>query len=274
MNVLRKSRAFATTALLLALGAVAATAQSKDPFRAAPPELEEALMARVSQFYDYFKMAKFRQAEDLVVEEAKEHFYGAKKSRIFGYEIRNVKFSEDLKEAHVLVMCLTPVPGLGSKPLSVPLPSTWKSIDGEWFLYFETRQPGVEHDSPAGKMHFSQELGTHGSLTATQPATLESLKEMYAVAPSNLSFSSQTPDPVTKTFRVENRSKGELTLQTESKGMPGVTIDPGAGKIAVGESLTVSVTYVPDAHVGPGEYPLQFAVQPLAQHFEIKLLVE
>jgi hypothetical protein len=273
MNLLRKSRAFAAAALALAWAA-AAPAQSNDPFRAAPPEVEEALKARVSQFYDYFKMAKFRQAEDLVVEEAKEHFYGAKKSRIFGYEIGNLKFSEDLKEAHVLVTCLTMVPGLGSKPLSVPLPSTWKSIDGEWFLYFETRQPGVEHDSPAGKMHFSQELGTHGSLAASQPATLESLKEMYAVTPSSLTFSSQTADPVTRTFRVENRSKGELTLVSESKGMPGVTVDAGTGKIAAGESLAVSVTYVPSSHVGPGEYPLQFAVQPIAQHFDVKLIVE
>lgn len=274
MNFLRNSRALAATAALLAVGAATAPAQSSDPFRAAPPELEEALKARVSQFYEYFKMAKFRQAEDLVVEEAKEQFYSAKKSRIFGYEIRNMKFSEDLKEAHVLVTCLTPVPGLGSKPLSVPLPSTWKSIDGEWYLYFETRKPGVEHDSPAGKMHFSQELGTHGSLTASQPTTLESLKEMYAVTPSSLEFSSRTADPVTKSFRVENRSKGELTVQTESKGMPGVTIDAGAGEIAAGESLTVSVTYVPSSHVGPGEYPLQFSVQPIAQHFEVKLLVE
>lgn len=274
MSFLWKSRAFAAAALLLALGAAAGMAQSKDPFRAAPPELEEALKARVSQFYDFFKMAKFRQAEELVVEEAKEHFYGAKKSRIFGYEIRTVTFSEDLKEAHVLVTCLTPVPGLGSKPLAVPLPSTWKSIDGEWFLYFQTRQPGVEHDSPAGKMHFSQELGTHGSLSAAQPATLESLKDMYAVTPSNLTFSFQGTEPITKTFQVENRSKGELTLESESKGMPGVTVDAGAGKIAAGESLTISVTYLPSSHVGPGEYPLQFAVQPIAQHFEVKLLVQ
>lgn len=258
---------------MLAWAAVVA-AQSDNSFRSAPPEVEEALRARVSQFYEYFKMAKFRQAEDLVVEEAKEHFYGAKKSRIFGYEIRNMNFSEDLKEAQVLVTCLTPVPGLGSKPLSVPLPSTWKSIDGEWYLYFETRTRGVEHDSPAGKMHFSQELGTHGSLTASQPATLESLKEMYAVTPSTLTFSFQGTTPVTKTFQVENRSKGELTLVSESKGMPGVTVDAGAGKIAAGESLTVSVTYLPSSHVGPGEYPLQFAVQPIAQHFDVKLLVE
>lgn len=274
MNFLRRSRAFAAAALVLAWGAIAAPAQSNDPFRAAPPELEEALKARVSQFYDYFKTAKFRQAEDLVVEESKELFYSAKKARIFGYEIRSVKFSDDLKEANVLVTCLAVVPQLGSKPMSVPLPSTWKSIDGEWYLYFQTRQVGDELDSPAGKMHFNRELGAPGSLAAAQPATLESLKNMYAVAPSSLTFSIQGTEPVTKTFQVENRSKGELTLESESQGMPGVTIDAGAGKIAAGESLTVSVTYLPSSHVGPGQYPLRFAVQPIAQHFDVDLLVE
>lgn len=274
MNFLRRSGAFVAAALLLAWGAIAAPAQSNDPFRAAPPEVEEALKARVSQFYDYFKTAKFRQAEDLVVEESKELFYSAKKARIFGYEIRTVKFSEDLKEANVLVTCLAVVPQLGSKPMSVPLPSTWRSVDGEWYLFFQTRQVGNELDSPAGKMHFNQELGAPGSLAAVQPATLESLKNMYAVAPSSLNFSSQAAQPATRTFRVENRSKGVLTLAAESEPIPGVTLDFGDGKIAADETLTVSVTCNPQDLTVPGRHTLRFSVQPIAQYFDIELKLE
>ena len=274
MSFLQGSRHLAAAAVLLALGSAAAAAQSKDPFRSAPPEVESALRNRVEAFYGYFREAKFRQAEQLVLEESRDLFYNAKKARIFGYEVRTMNFSEDLSEANVLVTCMTLVSGLGSKPLSMPLQSTWKSVDGEWFLFFQTREVGEHYDTPAGKMHFNQNAPGPGSLREIQPATLESLKGMYAATPTSLEFSRQASEPVTKTFRVENRSKGGLTLETASKGMPGVTLDLAGGEIAAGETLTVSVTYVAHELTGPGEHRLHFAVQPIAQYFDIKLRIE
>lgn len=271
MKAVKKPVWAAVVSGIILFASTAAPARSQDPFREAPPEVEEALRARIQKFYEYFQQGKFRQAEQLVLEESRDHFYNAKKSRIFGFEIRNIKFSGDLTEASVLVSCMTLVPGLGSKPFPVPLPSAWKALDGEWYLFFQTRPEGEAYNSPAGKMHFDRNAPRAGELGSFQQTTLESLRGMYYAEPTRMEFSSRATEPVTKTFRVENRSKGILTLETDSKGMPGVTIDLGAGEFAPGEAITVSVTYVPHELLGVGEFKLHFVVQPILQAFEVTL---
>lgn len=267
------ARGFVTAAL--SVMALAATpARSQNPFRDAPPEVENELKVRVEEFYNYFREGRFRQAEQLVAEESRDQFYGAKKARIFGYEIRDLKFSEDLSEAKVLVTCLTLVPGLGSKPLSMPLPSTWKLADGKWYLFFQTRGDTENFQSPAGQMRFDRNAPAPGNLATVQPVTLESLEKMYTASPDRLEFSSRVTEPVTKTIEVRNRSRGKLTLETDSKGMPGITIDLGAEEFGPGESLTISVTYVPHELLGPGEYSLHFVVQPILQSFKVDLVID
>ena len=53
---------------------------SAPPAEAPPPEVDQALRARISEFYQDHVDGKFRQAEALVAAETKDSFYGAKPS--------------------------------------------------------------------------------------------------------------------------------------------------------------------------------------------------
>ena len=60
---------------------------SAPPAEASPPEVEQALCARIGEFYQDQVGGKFRQAEALVAEETKDYFYSASQAPLF--ELRN-----------------------------------------------------------------------------------------------------------------------------------------------------------------------------------------
>ena len=77
--------------LFLILGAWAVQAQ---PIKStpAPPKVEKALRARVTQFYQDYVDAKFRDAETLVANDTKNFFYSIEKPQYFGFELGSIVY--------------------------------------------------------------------------------------------------------------------------------------------------------------------------------------
>ena len=116
-----------------------------------PPAVDEALRARMNQFFQYHVEGKFRQAEALVAEDTKDYFFSAAKPKYLSYEIKSIAYSKDFTEAKavLLVEMFLMMPGFTDKPVKVPIGSTWKLIDGQWFWHVD---PESLRESPFGKM--------------------------------------------------------------------------------------------------------------------------
>ena len=112
----------------LLLFAAIPAAWSQKPFQKAPPGVEEALHARVSEYYTLFGQSKFRQAEALVTEESKDAFYTMNKSRHMGFTISGVTFADDVKSARVLVTLMMIMPMMEASPFPSPSPLTGGSL--------------------------------------------------------------------------------------------------------------------------------------------------
>ncbi|MFN7996301.1 MAG: hypothetical protein U0Q18_22000 [Bryobacteraceae bacterium] len=138
--------------ILSAVLATVALAQTPaNPSETPPPEVEKALRARVSEFYQAQVDGKFRQAEPLVAEDSKDLYVGSNKPRYIGYEIKRIDWSEHFSKAtvHVLISRLVPVPGFEGKPLKGLIPSRWRLENGLWFWYSD---PKDMPSSPFGVM--------------------------------------------------------------------------------------------------------------------------
>ena len=122
-----------------------------DLFSKAPPDVDEALRARVSKFFQAQVEGKFRQAERYVAEESRDAFYEMKKTKYPKYEIRTINYSDNFTQAMVLVLVETfmPLPGFEGKPVPMPLKTTWKIVDGEWYWYMD---PAAAKLTPFGQM--------------------------------------------------------------------------------------------------------------------------
>ncbi len=138
--------------ILLAIFVAGSFAQNAgDPFNKPPADVDQALRARITMFFDLHVKGEFRKAEALVAEDAKDIYYTSNKTKYLGFEIGHIEYSDNFTRAKATVLCeqYIMLPGFMGKPMKVPIPSTWKLVDGVWYWYVEPESLRV---TPFGKM--------------------------------------------------------------------------------------------------------------------------
>lgn len=241
----------------------------------APPELEVSLRETVTQFYTFFQKGRFREAEDLVDHESKDLYYDAAKQRIMSFELRQVSWAEDFRQADVLVAASWVLPMMGNAPVPVPLASDWRLVDGVWRLHLESPSNSeAGYVSPAGPMKFSDEdspqLGTPGALTNAPRPTIEALAGMYEVSEKSLSFQRRGEGLQTREVSVKNKARGSLSVELTGQ-TTGVEVSIEPKKFKAGEEARILVSFDPAVGSPTDQQTLRFLVMPIRQQFELLL---
>jgi len=243
-------------------------------FRSAPPEVMDAVKARVVQFYTYFKEGKFRQAEDLVTEESKELFYNAPKKPLLGFEVSSIQFNENFEEAKVLVNVATMSPLMGSTPFKLPVGGKWIWVNDNWYLHME----GRKQESPFGKMQGAAGTTPGQGLTAGAFAGRgikpEMLQNMYGIDRREIHFSRESSGPVERSVILHNTGPARLEIEKQDADLPGLTIDTGEGQVKPGEQREIRFTYDPAVAQLTGNRDIYFGVLPLMRKFSITVLFD
>ena len=265
---------FLAVVLLAALPAA-----SQVLLRKAPPDVEEALRARVDQFYSLFQERKFRQAEAFVAEESRDRFYAMSKAPVQSFKVESVDFDDSFQTAKVLVVCESASPQSYGVPVPMPVTGKWKLIDGVWHLVIEPRKT-----TPFGPMSWSDpKLSKPDPM---QPPTLETLASgSFQVEPQKLVFSRQGQETITRTVTVKNNLPGLMTLEVEAPDLPGLMVAKPDKNIPPKGQITFQVRYDPVAgKVQPhcpsckpslsGNWDIIVRVQPLNQAASIALQFE
>ena len=136
---------------MFALAASLLAQKPADLFTKAPPEVDEALRARVAKFYQAHMDGKPRRAEELVAEDTKDQFYNARKPAYLSFQIIKIDYTDNFTKATVTTLVETIIAALGftDKPVKVPLPSFWKLENGQWWWYIDPEKVNM---TPFGKM--------------------------------------------------------------------------------------------------------------------------
>src|SRR5579864_8462265 len=123
---------------LLALLAVSILPAQPPSLDKPPQDVDDALRARIKQFYDYHIAQKYRQAEQLVAEESKDDFYMLSKPDLRGYRIVSIDYSDKFTKAKAVILGNMPVllPFAGPRVMDTPLASYWKMENGTWCWYY------------------------------------------------------------------------------------------------------------------------------------------
>jgi hypothetical protein len=249
---------------------LAATAllPAQEPFRTAPPEIEEALRTRVTEFYTLYQQGKFRQTEAYIDEDSRDAYYGSSKSRIHGFELKDIKFAEDFQSAQVVVTCQTTI-AIQNSGTKVPLPvhSRWKQTDGQWYALMGRGEEGDTVNTPFGKMKFQKGEGS-AALNMPRAVKPASFAGMYALSSGRvLKFSAK--EPVTQTIALSNKGPVPLKLRQETQDVDGLEIAIEPKQIEQGETMIVSFTYRPEVAKLEGTRKVEFTVLPINQAFMV-----
>jgi hypothetical protein len=258
---------------ILIVLAAAALLPAQNPFRKAPPEIEEALRTRVTEFYTLYQQGKYRQTEPYIAEESRDAYFAASKSRIHGFELKDIRFAEDFQSAEVVVVCATTIAlqNSGTK-VQLPVHSHWKQVDGEWYALMGRREDQGAVDTPFGKMKLQTPGGTD-TPKLPQPVNPASFAGMYSLSGKRvLKFSANSDQPATQTITLSNKGPVPLKLRQETQDVDGLEIGSEPLEIKEGETMTVSFTYNPTIGKLKGTRKIEFTVLPINQAFMVTAL--
>lgn len=234
MSFRRLSSSFAVFSLV-SLGVFA---QTPTKVFKAPPEVEEALRARVTEFFQLHVEGNFRKAYGMVAEDTKDYYFNNKKETFVSFSIVGVRFvNDECTKASVDLNTEQAMRRLEFKGVVIPIPMTtlWKIEDGKWVWY---RDPDDKQLTPMGLSDLDK-IRPNGQTTEEQLAQrlheLTTPEEMAKRA--GKIFGQTTIDKQEVTLALDKPSTAVVTFHN---GQPGfVKLDLNAGEKIAGFTATL-----------------------------------
>jgi len=244
--------------------AVLSAQEPSELFHKPPADVDQALRARIGEFYDLHVKGDFRRAEALVAEDTKDFFYNGNKPRYLSFEIAKIKYNDDFTQAQVTVMCEQYIhfPGFEGKPMKVPTPSTWKFENGKWCWYVDQERL---RDTPFGRMT----PGSTPAAASTAPLTaIPTLQQFYAMFKADKE-SVTLPPGSTEKVTISNGSPGSMTVQLLGT-LPGIDAKLDQTQVKAGDRAVLTL------HAGEGAKSgtLQLRLDPVGKIIPIQVAVK
>lgn len=256
----------------------------------APPDIEEALRARVNKFYQLQMEGKYRAADEFVAEDSKDVYFGADKPRCRSFTLGGISYTDNFTRATVMAICDTEMmmPPVGMIPVKMPLQSRWKVINGEWYWYVEP----APRTSPLGGL-----FGAPGSAPSPPPAAPASGPAPLPGAPpgSPMMFPMAPVDVATVQNAVRadrkqvsfsagktaeervvltNSLPGAVELSLMPPKLPGFELALDKRTLTQSQSAMLTIHYQPSAEGKPESATVKVLVSPVNQEIPIQIQVQ
>lgn len=99
-----------------------------------PPDLDRALRARITAFYDLLVNRQYRRAEEIVAPDTRDIYYERDKPRYISFELKSIKYSDNFTRAEATtIVKVPPTSAMIPVPMDTPVASIWRLMDGAWY---------------------------------------------------------------------------------------------------------------------------------------------
>lgn len=273
---MRAARAFSRVVwlvfplLALALPGLAQTNFNiKDyPNTQAPPQVDTALRARVTEFMQYHVDGKFMKAFDLVAEDTKEEYFASGKMTLKSFRIDRILYSDDYQRAHVdsTVKRIWRIQHYDNE-VQVPMATAWKIENGKWVWYNDQRAAN-NWLTPMGPSDVDiLTRNRDGSLNMPKEITAEKIAAAASQILQQTGIDRQDVTFVpgkeaTEKIVFHNGAQGSVQLQlVDVPSVPGLEVQLDKSDVNMGENAVLSLKWQP-----------QGTEVPTAQHFRLMVV--
>jgi len=209
-----------------------------DLFDKAPPDVEEALRARITGFYQAHVEKKFRQADQFVADDTKDFYYEANKPTYLSFEIGKIIYSDNFTKAKAIINCKMRViiPGF-PEPIMAPVPSTWKLENRQWYWYVDQTRG---RETPFGTMKPVEGAPSGGGSfpSLASAPDIETLWKSVRADKNAVQLSAKTAssDQVT----ISSKLPGSISLQLDAPKTPGLEVVLDRTELKTGEEAKIT----------------------------------
>ena len=234
--------------ILLAILATGSFAQTGgNVFNKPPADVDQALRARITEFFDLHVTGEFRKAEALVADDTKDLYYSSDKSKYLSFEIGRIEYSDNFTRAKATVLCeqYIMLPGFLGKPMKIPIPSAWKLVDGTWYWYVD---PDSTRMTPFGKMNAGagqESTSTPRSIPAIPTTVPDYIYKQVKADKASVALKAGESDQVT----ITNSAPGAMNISLMGS-VPGVEVKLDRTVLNTGEKAVLTMRAGADAKPG------------------------
>jgi hypothetical protein len=238
-----------------------------DYFDKAPPDVDDALRARITGFYQAHVDKKFRQADQYVAEDTKDFYYEANKPAYISFQIDKILYSDNFTKAKAIVTCkMHVVVGFVDQVSMVPTPSTWKLENGQWCWYVDQK---AGRDTPFG--HWSPKGESAGSLpTMTGAPDVQSLWKNVQADKRSVQLSAKEASSEEVTIS----SKMAVELRLDAPTVAGLNVTLDRTNLKAGEQAKVTFHSEPQENAVPRKAQVIVHVMPTNQVIPIIVAIK
>jgi hypothetical protein len=239
----------------------------------APPDVDQALRERMTRFYQAHVDRKLiRQADQYVAEDTKDFFFEANKPTYLDFHIEKIAYSDNFTKAKATVNCkmVVMIPGFTGGPVTLPIPSTWKLENGQWFWYVDQT---LGRETPFGRMKPAEPVPAGASLPSLSSGPDVQTLWKSVQADKNqvqLSASKESSDEVT----ISNRMPGNISLQLDYTKTPGLLVSLDRTELKSGEQAKISLRSKPQEKSAVKTAEVRVIVQPTNQMIPIAVAIQ
>lgn len=245
--------------LLLIAGSLAFGQETSGNANKAVPESDGALRARVNQFYSASITSRWRDAYEVVADDMKDEYLSAAKDNYSSCEITRIDYSENFTKALVLETCHGEYRWHASHiPAIVPLTSTWRFTDGQWYWYHlkptEVMTPwGISRVTPDAPSQDDNKLNANIAAVAKDPmAMARSILTQVKIDKAVVELHSW--ENSREEVHIHNGMPGQITLTIDPLTVPGLKITASKLVLSAYEDANVEFAYrLDDATIVCGE---------------------
>lgn len=228
---------------------------------APPAEVDQALRARVTEFFQDFVEAKFLAAMDLVASDTKEEYFASGKTPLKAFQIRDVKYSADFTKATVnLTVKRVWTIEQQQNIVDVDMPTTWKIENGKWVWYHEVApDTWVTPMGPSNVELITRKAdgtisGIPQKLTQeTVDAAAKKILQQTGVDKPEITLAADRPSSERIVFH--NGAPGSIHLDLYPPPLAGFSAKLEKADLNFGEDAVLNVSYQPPAQATTGEAP-------------------
>ena len=232
--------------ILLAILATGSYAQNAgDVFNKPPAEVDQALRKRITEFYDLHVKGEFRKAEAWVAEDSQELYYDSRKTKYLSVEIARIEYFDNftLAKATLLAEQYIMLPGFTDKPMKVPIPSTWKLVNGIWCWYVDPETIGA---TPFGKVKpGTAQKSASGSIPPIPTTVPDFVYKQVKADKASVTLKAGESGQVT----ITNGAPGDMNISLTGS-VPGVEVKLDRTVLNAGEKAVLTVRAGTDARSG------------------------
>jgi hypothetical protein len=255
---------------------IAAVAQVPPP--TPPTEVDQALRARVSEFFQYHVEAKFTKAFELVAEDTREYYFAAQKTQFKSFKIDGITYSDQFTKAVVTVSCermWRMSPRFPEVQITQPMSTTWRIENGKWFWYRDANNetsltPMGQSDPKAigkpngGPLPLPPDL-SHD----TMKKRAEELLKKSSISKTEVVLATSHPSSEQVVFH--NGQPGSVLLSVDASAKPaGFSAVLDKKEARAGEDVVLKIQYDPaDQNSAPPPFVVRVVVAPFNQAFAI-----